>query len=122
MDISFLVQLTDRRGRDLTAPQGFSDVLHATHRYTCQVHLDKRFFYTALSAAIPLDDGSLKGYALEPRHMERDVAGGRGEVAVIVTAAIALTSLTTLVARSLRQQLRFFFQQLVQCLFYASAN
>ena len=33
----------------------------------------------ALPAAIPLDDGSLEGYTLEPRHMERDVTGGRGE-------------------------------------------
>ena len=32
---------------------------------------------------IPLDDGGLEGHALEPGHMERDVAGGGGEVSVI---------------------------------------
>ena len=53
--------------------------------------------------------------------MERDVARGRGEVPVVVTAAVALTGLAALVARRLRQRLRFFFQKLVQSLFYASA-
>ncbi len=37
--------------------------------------------------------------------MERDVAGGGGEIPVIVTAAAALTGLTALVARRLRQGL-----------------
>ena len=48
--------------------------------------------HAALPAAIPLDDGSLEGHALEPGHMERDVAGGGGEIPIIVTAAVALTS------------------------------
>ena len=43
--------------------------------------------------------------------MERDIAGGCGEVPVIVSAAVALTSLAALVARRLRQGL---------CLFSAS--
>ena len=46
--------------------------------------------------------------------MERDVAGGRGKVAVIVTAAVALTGLAALVAGRLRQRLRLLFQQLIQ--------
>ena len=95
--------ITDRRGRDLTAPQGFSDVLHAVHGYTCQIHFDECFFHAALTAAIPLDDGGFKGHALESWHMERNVAECCSEVTVIVTAAVALTSLITLVASSLRQ-------------------
>ena len=35
--------------------------------------------------------GGCEGYALEPRHVERNVAGGRGEIPDIVTAAVALT-------------------------------
>ena len=54
--------------------------------------------------------------------MERNVAGCCGKVAVIVTAAVALTGLAALVASRLRQRLRFFFQKFVQRLFYASAN
>lgn len=46
--------------------------------------------------------------------MERDVTGGRGEVAVIMAAAVALTGLAALVAGSLCQGLRLFFQQFVQ--------
>ena len=45
--------------------------------------------------------------------MERDVAGGGGEIPVIVTAAAALTDLAALVARRLRQGL---------CLLYAFSN
>ena len=58
---------------------------------------------TLLSPTIPLDDGSLEGHALGPGHVERDVTGGRGEVAVIMAAAVALTGLAALVASSLRQ-------------------
>ena len=54
--------------------------------------------------------------------MERDVAGGRGEISVIVSAAIALTRLAALVARCLRQRLRLLFQQFVQRFFYAAAH
>ena len=42
--------------------------------------------------------GGCEGYALEPGYMERDVAGGCGEIPVIVTAAVALTGLAALVA------------------------
>jgi hypothetical protein len=73
------------------------------------MHFDERFLYAALPAAIPLDDGSLEGYALEPGYVERDVAGGRGEVAVIAAAAVALTGLAALVAGRLRQGLRLLY-------------
>ena len=80
MDVGFLVQLADGGGRDLAAPQCLGDVLHTAHGNACQVHLDESLLHAALLAAIPLDDGGLKGHTLETRHVERDVAGGRGEV------------------------------------------
>ena len=86
------------------------------------VHLNERLIHTALPAAIPLDDGGLEGHALEPRHVERDVAGGRGEAAVIVAAAVALTGLAAFVAGGLRQRLRLLFQQLVQGFLHAAAD
>ena len=54
--------------------------------------------------------------------MERDVTGGRGEIAVIVTAAVALTGLAALVAGRLRQGLRLLLQQLVQGFLHATAD
>ena len=97
--VGFLVQLTDGSGRDLAAPQCLGDVLHTAHGDTRQVHLNERLLHAALPAAIPLDDGCLKGHTLKSGHMERDVvAGGRGEVPVIMAAAIALTGLATLIA------------------------
>ena len=66
--------------------------------------------------------GSVVETLNEPRHMERDVAGGRGEVAVVVTAAVALTSLATLIAGGLCQGLRLLLQQLVQGFLHAAAD
>ena len=54
--------------------------------------------------------------------MERDVAGGRGEIPVIVTAAVALTGLAALIAGRLRQGLCLLLQQLVQGFLHAAAN
>ena len=54
--------------------------------------------------------------------MERDIAGGRGEVPVIAAAAAALTGLAALAAGRLRQGLCLFFQQLVQGFFHAAAD
>ena len=54
--------------------------------------------------------------------MERDVAGGRGKITVIVTAAVALTGLAALIAGRLRQRLRLLLQQLVQCFLHAAAD
>ena len=87
----FLVQFTDGGWRDFAAPQGSGVVLCPAHGDACQVHLNERFLHAALPTAIPLDDSRLKGHALESGHMERNVAGGCGEVSVIVTAAAALT-------------------------------
>ena len=92
VDVGFLVQLTDGSGRNLAAPQRLRDVLHPAHRDACQVHFNQSFLHTALPAAIPLDDSSLEGYALEPGYMERDVAGGRGEAAVIVAAMVFIAA------------------------------
>ena len=122
MDVGFLVQLADGSGRDLAAPQCLRDVLHTAHGNARQVHLDEGLLHAALPAAIPLDDGSLEGHALEPGDVERDVAGGRGKVSVVVTAAVALTGLAALVAGRLRQRLRLLLQQLVQGFFYTSSN
>ena len=54
--------------------------------------------------------------------MERNVAGGRGKVPVVVTAAVALTGLAALVAGRLRQGLCLLLQQLVQGFLHAAAN
>ena len=91
VNVGFLVQLADGGGRDLAAPQCLRDVLHPAHGNARQVHLDEGLLHAALPAAIPLNDGSLEGYALEPGDVERNVTGGRGKVPVVVTAAVALT-------------------------------
>ena len=77
----------DGGGRHLGAPKSFGDVLHTAHRDTGKVHLNERFFYAALPAAIPLNDGCLKGNTLKAWYMECDVSRSGGEVPVVVAAA-----------------------------------
>ena len=122
VNVGFLVQLADGGRRDLAAPQCLRDVLHTAHGDTRQVHLDEGLLHAAFPTAVALDDGGLEGYALEAGHVERDVVGGRGEIPVVVAAAVALTGLAALIAGRLRQRLRLLFQQLVQGFFYTSSN
>ena len=54
--------------------------------------------------------------------MQCHVAGGRGQVPVVVAAAVALTGLVALVSCGLRQLLRFCLQQFVQRFLNAPAH
>ena len=75
------------------------------YRGASKIHLDEALFRTAFTAAIPLNDGRFKRDALETRHMECDISGGRNKVPVVVAAAVALAGLIALVAGSLGQLL-----------------
>ena len=88
----------------------------------CRQFINSSLAIHMFPAAIPLDNGRLEGYALAPRHMERDIAGGRGEVPVIAAAAAVLTGIAALAAGRLRQGLRLLFQQLVQGFFRAASD
>ena len=89
----------------------------------CQpIHLNESLSRAAFTAAIPLNDCSLKGDALELGHLEGDISGSGGEIAVVVAAAVALAGLIAFVAGSLGQLLRFLLQQLIQCFFDAATD
>ena len=122
VDIRFLVQLTDGRRRNLAAPEGLSNILHTPDRYAGQVHFNKSLFYAALPAAIPLNNSSLKGDPFEFGYLESDIPGSGGEIAVVMTAAVALALLITLVPSRLGQFLCLGFQQLVEGLLYAATH
>ena len=71
----------------------------------CQpIHLNESLSRAAFTAAIPLNDCSLKGDALELGHLEGDISGSGGEIAVVVAAAIPLTLLITLILPRLAVQ------------------
>ena len=105
-----------------TAPESLGNILYTPDGYASQVHLNESLSRAAFTAAIPLNDCSLKGDALELGHLEGDISGSGGEIAVVVAAAVALTSLAALIAGRLRQRLRLLFQQLVQGFLHAAAN
>lgn len=121
MDIRFLVQITDGGRRHLAAPQSLGNVFHASDRYPCQVHLYESFFHAALPAAIPFNNSSLKGDSLELGHLEGDIPGSGGEVAVVVAAAVPLALLITLVPGSLGQLLCLGLQQFVESFLNAAS-
>ena len=54
--------------------------------------------------------------------MERDVAGCSGKISVIVAAAVALASLISFIAGSLRKFLCLLLQQLIQRFFHTAAD
>ena len=54
--------------------------------------------------------------------MERYVAGGRGEISVIMAAAITLTRFVALISGRLRQLLGLLFLQLVESFFDAASD
>ena len=122
VDIRFLIQFTDGRGRDFAAPQGLGDVLHTPDGYASQIHLDESLFHAAFPATVPLNDGSFKGNPLELWHLEGNIPGSSGEVAAVVAAAVALALLIALVPGRLGQLLRLSLQQLVKGLLHAAAH
>ena len=75
-----------------------------------------------LPAAIPLNDGCLKGNTFKAWYMECDVSRSGGEVPVVVAAAVAPTGLAALIADCLGQLLGLLLQQFIQRFFPAAAN
>ena len=75
-------------------PESLGDVLHTPDGYT---HLNERLFHAALLAAIPFNDGGLKGDLLKFRYLESNIPGRGGEVSLVVAAAVALALFIALV-------------------------
>ena len=108
--------------RDLVAPKGLGNILYTPDGYAGQIHLNENLFHAVLPAAIPLNDGSLKGDSLELGYLEGDIPGSGGEAAAVVAAAVALALLIALVPCRLSQFLSLSLQQLVEGLLYAAAH
>ena len=54
--------------------------------------------------------------------MERNIAGGGGKISAVVTTAVPLASLISLIPGCLSQLLRLLLQQRIQRFFHAPAN
>ena len=70
---------------------------YPAHRDTSQVHFDESFLHTAFTPAIPLYNGRFKRDSLQAGHMERNIARGGGKVSAVVTTAVPLASLISLI-------------------------
>ena len=60
VNICFLVQVTDRGGRNFASLECFGNTLYTPGRYARQIHLNERLFHAALPAVMPLNDDGLK--------------------------------------------------------------
>ena len=119
VDIRFLVQFTDGRGRHLASPQSLSNILHTPHEHAGQIHLNESFFHTAFPAAVPLNDASLKRHPFELGHLEGNIPGSGGEVTAVVAATVVLALFVTLMPGRLGQLPGL--QQFVQRFLYAAS-
>ena len=104
-----------------TAPQGLSNVFYAAYGNTGKVHLNEGLLHAAFPPTVPLNNSRLKGDPFEFGYLESDIPGSGSEIAVVMTAAVALALLVTLVPGSLGQLLRLSLQKLVECFLYAAA-
>ena len=109
-------------GDTLLPPKRFCNVFHTQDGYACQVHLNEGFFYTALPAAIPLNDGGLKGDPLELGYLKGNVPGSGGEIPVAVATPVPMPLLITFAPGSLDQLLRLGLQQFVESFLYTAPN
>ena len=122
MLVGFLVQLADRRRRNLAAPKRFRDIFYTAHRYAGQIHLHKCFFHAGFPPTITLNNRGLKGDSLESRHLECNFSSACHQAAIIVPAPIALTLFIPLISSCLRQLFRFSLQKTIQRFFDASSH
>lgn len=118
---SLIILLTSLHG-DTLLPHSASVTFPPRAGRICQpIHLNESLSRAAFTAAIPLNDCSLKGDALELGHLEGDISGSGGEIAVVVAAAIPLTLLITLIPGSLGQLVGLRLQQFVERLLYTAS-
>ena len=122
MDIRFLVQFTDGRRRYFAAPQGLSDILRTPDRYPCQIYLNESFFNAAFTATVPFNDGGFRRNSLEFGHFQGNIPGSGGEIAVVVSATVALALFVTFVAGCLSKLVCLGIQQLVESFLYAASH
>lgn len=115
MDVGFLVQFTD----GLTASiMSSTRCTETPARYIST----SDSFYTALTTTIACNGGCLKGNVFQAWHVECYISKGRCEITVIVSAAIALPCLVTLVSGGLCQLLSLGFQYLIQRLLNTASD
>src|SRR5690606_34899804 len=84
LTVNFLVQFADGTGTDTRAPQRFGDVFYPADADACQVHLDERLFHGAFAPSVPFDNLGLERQRSQPRHLERDLAGLRAQLPLVV--------------------------------------
>ena len=118
--IRFLVQLANRRGRNLAAPKRFCNILNTAYGNTSKIHLHECFFYTGFTAAVTFNNGCLKRNSFQTRYLKRNLSGSCREAAVIMTTSVSLTLFAAFVSSSLGEFFCFGFQQAVQRFFHAS--
>src|SRR6185436_15054507 len=122
LGVDLLVEVGHRARAHPRAPQSFSDVLHASHRDSRQIHLDQCLLHRALPAAVPLNDRSLEGLTPQLWNLEVYFAGAGLQRPIVAASTGVLPSLTAFVTAGTAQLVCLSIQHGVQRLFHRATN
>ena len=111
---AFFVQVRDGGGRDAGAPEYLAHVLDPPGGHARQVHLDHGLLDAGLPAPVALYDRGREAHPLELGHMDRDLAGRRGQASVVVAGAVRLALGGPLVALGADEVVGLLLEQAVQ--------
>src|SRR5262249_8749506 len=96
--VDLLIELADRAGTDLGAPQRFGDVLDATHGGARQVHPDQPLPDGGFAPPVALDDRRLEGQLPELWNLQGHRARLGLERALVVACSRVTPRLCALIA------------------------
>ena len=122
LGVDLLVEVRHRARAHPRAPQGFGDVLHASHRDARQIHLDQRFLDRALPAAVPLDDRGLEGLAPQLWYLEAYFAGAGLQRSFVAASSGVLPRLAPFITARATELVCLSIQHRIQCLFHRATN
>ena len=109
-----LVEVGDGGGRDARPPEDLGDVLDAPGRDAGEVHLYHGLLDAGLPAPVTLDDRRREAHPLELWHADRDLAGRRRELALVMAGAVRLAVGGPLVALRADQVVGLLVQEAVE--------
>lgn len=109
-----LVQVRGGGGRDAGAPEHLAHFLDPPGGHARQVHLNHGLLDARLAAPVALDDRRGEPHPLELGHAQRDLAGLRRELPLVVPRAEGLAVGGAPLALGAHQVARLLFQQAVQ--------
>lgn len=98
LSVNLLIEVADRAGTDLRAPQCFRNILDSSNRNARQIHLNQRFLDTALLRLVPLNDLRFKRQCSQTGNFEFHLSGFRQQFPRVTAGTRILPIRTALIS------------------------